>query len=100
MIRETDIEAYFTRQAFLHLNAEVYKLVSPGRVGFPDRGLYWKGKRGKRQHCLVELKRPGVKNPRERQRVEHDRLEAKGAQVFVCNTKEGVDKLMEELRTW
>ncbi len=100
MIRETDIENYLCHQARGRLTALVYKTVAVGVVGFPDRALYWIGRRGHPQHCLVELKAPSVKRPEARQRVEHGRLREKGAQVFVVNSKAGVDALLEELATW
>lgn len=99
MIRETDIENYLCGETARRLGGMAYKTVSPGRVGFPDRLLCWRGRRRKKQNCLVELKRPGEK-PTRRQLIEHDRLRELGQDVFAIETKAEVDALMNELETW
>lgn len=64
----------------------VYKFVSPGNAGVPDRLYVRCGK-----VIFVEWKRPS-KNPkaRARQESQHNRLRRAGVEVYLCNTDDPV----------
>jgi hypothetical protein len=78
MIRESAIEAFFVRTART-LGCLVYKLHERGA---PDRLLITPDNRA----AFVELKRPGAK-PRAEQEYEHERLRARGLEVYVVDSK-------------
>jgi hypothetical protein len=95
-IRETDVENYLVKRAQDVLDAEVYKTVAVGRIGYPDRTILWRRRSGKPGHKLVELKRKG-KKASPRQRIEHRRLRRVGQIVPVIDTKAKVDRLIKKL---
>lgn len=88
MILESDIEKYLVKK--FGSIGKVFKWVSPGIKGVPDRIIFLPG--GK--ILLVELKRPKSK-PRATQIIIHKMLARLGTKVWVVDSKEGVDKLYE-----
>ena len=68
------------------------KLAYEGRRGAPDRLIL-----GHRCFALIELKAPGQK-PRREQLREIEILKAGGVPVFVCDSKESVDEVFDDLR--
>ena len=68
------------------------KLTSPGNSGVPDRLCLLSG--GK--VIFVELKAPG-KKPRPLQERQIQKIRELGFRVEVIDSKEGIEKLMEEL---
>lgn len=90
MIRENSIERYFVRRVRA-IHGLPLKFKSPGRANVPDRVVLF----NTGWVDFVELKRPGAK-PRPGQRREHARLRALGFDVFVIDTKEGVDRYVKE----
>lgn len=87
---ESEIENYFRTKAekngFLCL-----KFISPGTNGVPDRILIGHG-----HTVFVELKAPG-KEQRILQKKISKMMEYHGARVFVIDTKEKTDLLLQEL---
>lgn len=92
MDTERDIEARLARKV-REAGGEAYKFVSPGRSGVPDRLCVFPGG----SVCFVELKAPGRK-PTVGQKAQIRRLRALGCQVYVVDSKEGVDQLLEVYR--
>jgi hypothetical protein len=78
MIRESAIERRFVKLA-KELGCLVYKLHERGA---PDRLVITPDNKV----AFVELKRPNAK-PRPEQRYEHERLRARGLDVYVVDTK-------------
>ena len=68
------------------------KFTSPARDGVPDRVVVTPV-----GTVFVELKRPGER-PRRNQRVMHDRMRRAGAEVYVIDSFEGADALVDQLR--
>lgn len=91
-MREVAVEFYLVQRA-REIGWIPYKFVSPGRAGVTDRLLA--GSRGR--IVWVEIKAPG-EIPGKGQLREHDKLRALGHDVRVIDSKEGVDKLIEELK--
>lgn len=91
-IRENPIERYLLAQcrarAFLCL-----KFTSPSRGGIPDRVVVTSGAHGT---VFVEVKRPG-ESPDPRQHATHAKMRRYGAQVFVVDSHESIDRLMQHL---
>lgn len=75
------------------LGGVAYKWTSPSNPGVPDRLVLYQG-----NVWLVELKAPGQK-PRKRQLVEFERLYRLGFDVIVIDSYEGVDRLVEDMRS-
>lgn len=93
-MRESTIERYLCGQVRAVLHGIAYKFKSPGRKNVPDRIVCLPGGR---QH-FVETKAPGKKaNPG--QAREHARLFGLGFSVMVLDTKEKVDRFIEQRRT-
>lgn len=90
-MRELTVEAYLI-ECVKAAGGEVRKVKWAGRRHAPDRLVMLKGK-----HPLVELKRPG-KDAEPGQRREHVRLRRAGFEVWVTDTKEGVDTFMRSYR--
>ena len=84
-MRESTIEAYL-RDRVKELGGKAYKFVSPGNDGVPDRLVCLPGGRV----VFVELKAPG-KTPTRLQLLQHAELGKRGFDVFVIDSKQGVD---------
>lgn len=88
-MRENVIECYL-RDKVKTMGGKAYKFVSPGTSGVPDRLVCIPG-----GHILfVELKAPG-KKPTALQIVQHEFLRRLGNQVWMIDSKDGVDKFMD-----
>ena len=78
------------------LGGEVRKVTWLGRKSAPDRLLLLNGR-----HPLVEVKRPPHNGRREEPRPdqlrEHEKLRRAGFEVYVIDTKEGVDTLLASI---
>lgn len=70
------------------------KLVSPGYDGMPDRMVLLKGGR----MGFVEVKAPGEK-PRPLQRARHRMLRKLGFKVYVLDSPEQIEEIIDEIRT-
>ena len=90
MGKEAIIEKYLKTQAVKN-DFLCYKFVSPSNDGVPDRILIGNG-----LTFFVELKAPGEK-PRKLQERVFAKMQKHGAIVYVIDSKEGVDKLFEEI---
>lgn len=88
---ESEIEKYLVRKV-KQTGGLCYKWTSPGIIGVPDR-IVLKNKK----IIFVELKRKGAR-PRPSQLVQIGKIENQGFEVRVIDSKEKVDKLIEELR--
>lgn len=85
---ENDVETYLYNQAKKH-DILCYKFTAPSTRGVPDRILIGNGKT-----IFLELKRPGEK-PRKLQFAIHNRMREHGATVFVADTKELVNDIID-----
>lgn len=89
MTPEGKIQAY-ARAEFEGLGALVRKLRYEGRNGCPDLlvllpgGVVW----------FVEVKKDGATGPDPHQAREHERMQKRGANVFVVGSKSQVDSLI------
>jgi hypothetical protein len=90
-VREKDVETYLISQSKRRLGASCDKFNSGTRAK-PDRILLWLPK----NICFVECKAPG-KTWTKPQGRERDRLRAKGHQCELVDSKEAVDKLLDNL---
>ena len=88
---EKDVEAHLV-EGVKRLGGAAYKFTSPGRRNVPDRVCVLPGG----ILFFVELKAPGEK-PTAGQAREHKRLRDRGQLVFVCDTIEAVDELLETM---
>lgn len=84
-MRERDIETYLRNQV-KPLNGLAYKWTSPGNAGVPDRIVIFPGGIVE----FVELKAP-KKVPTPKQELQHRRIRERGKEVWVIDSKEGVD---------
>lgn len=84
-MREKAVEEYLRNQ-IKALGGKAYKFVSPGNAGVPDRLVCLPGSRV----VFVELKAPG-KKPTALQKKKQAELAKLGQQVFVVDSKAGVD---------
>jgi hypothetical protein len=89
---EKDIEHYFKHQLERY-GAKVWKFVSPGRRGVPDRLILLPGGRVR----FAELKAPG-KKPRPLQEAVFRSMKALGHEVPVIDSKADVDALIDQWR--
>lgn len=87
-MRERDVERHLTK-AVRAAGGLALKFTSPARRNVPDRVVVLNG----RTH-FVELKRPGER-PTTAQEREHDRISDAGGTVWVVDSVEGADKLVE-----
>ena len=87
---EKQIESYFIAQC-KKLGILQYKFTSPSCRSVPDRLLIHKGKT-----VYIEFKATG-KTPTEKQLAEHYKIRAKGAEVYVIDSKELVDSMLESV---
>lgn len=88
---EKSVERRF-RQACRRRGAMVYKFVSPGRRGVPDRIVVMPGG----ESVYVELKREG-EEPTPLQWEEIRKLRTQGARVYVAAGRDEVDAVVLEL---
>ncbi len=91
MIKERDVERYFKAQ-LERRGALVFKFVSPGQAGVPDRVVLLPGGRV----VFAEMKAPGEK-PRPLQRAVFSRMARAGHPVYIIDSREAVKKFMEEV---
>jgi hypothetical protein len=87
---EKNIEQHLVRKA-RETGGKAYKFVSPGNAGVPDRLLIFPS--GK--VIFVELKAPG-KVPTNLQKAKHRELEKLKQRVFVIDSKEKVDTVLQQ----
>ena len=85
---ERDIEAYLVKRV-KDLNGIAYKFTSPQRRSVPDRMVIL----NRIPAFFIETKATGCKAT-ESQLREHAKLEALGKHVYVCDSKEAVDKVL------
>ena len=86
---EKDIENYLVREAKKR-GALAYKFTAPGRRSVPDRIILARGRT-----IFVEVKRPGGQ-PTPLQLQEHDKLRAQGFNVHLVDTRQEVDRVLDE----
>lgn len=89
---EKTIESYLRKQV-KESGGFALKLVCPGWTGVPDRLILMPGARV----FFAETKDAGRK-PKPRQRYVHGRLRGLGFTVFVPDSREAVDQMMERIR--
>ena len=87
---EKNIEQYLARKV-RETGGKAYKFVSPGNAGVPDRLVIFPS--GK--VIFVELKAPG-KVPTNLQKAKHRELEKLKQRVFVIDSKEKVDTVLQQ----
>ena len=90
-MRENTIEQNLIKQV-KKLGGMALKFVSPGTTGVPDRIVILPGG----IIFFAELKRPGGA-PRKRQGLMIRRLKELGAAAFVIDSKEKVEKVLQEI---
>lgn len=88
---EKEIERYLVNRV-KKFGGRAYKFISPGNAGVPDRLVCLPGGRV----VLAELKAPG-KKPRLLQQSVIAQLRKLGVQVYVIDSREGVDQMLEEV---
>ena len=86
---EKDIEDYLVRECRKR-GALAYKFTAPGRRSVPDRIILTRGRT-----LFVEVKRPGGR-PTPLQLQEHDKLRAQGFRVYLADTRQEVDRVLDE----
>ena len=92
-MREREIENYL-RLGVKKLRGIAFKFISPGNAGVPDRIVIMpKGK-----IYFVELKKPGG-GTSPLQELQIDRLTDLGHSVYVIDSKEGVDRFLDEIHS-
>lgn len=87
-MKEKDVETYL-RNRTKAAGGRAYKWVSPGNVGVPDRIVLLPGGR----IIFVETKATGQK-PRANQLHVHEELRALGFNVYVADSRQGVDDIL------
>lgn len=92
-MREREIEEYL-RIGAKRLGGIAFKFTSPGNAGVPDRLIVMPGNR----IYFVELKRPGGKTS-QMQKMQINRLKDLGCKAFVIDSKEGVDKFLNDIQS-
>ena len=92
-MREREIEEHL-RLGVKRLGGIAFKFTSPGNAGVPDRLIVLPGNR----IYFVELKRPGGE-ARPLQKMQIGRLRDLGCKVFVIDSKEGVDKFLNDIQS-
>lgn len=88
-MRERAIENYLVKQV-KKINGLCFKFVSPGNAGVPDRIVIKSGKL-----IFIELKAPG-KKVRPLQRLQIDKLIKHEQTVYVADSKEMIDLILEQ----
>lgn len=89
---EARVEKYL-RDEVKKIGGLAYKFVSPGNSGVPDRIIFLPGGR----LYLVELKRPGRTKLDSLQRAQQIRLENRGFECKVINSKAAVDEFIRSV---
>jgi len=89
-VRESEVEDYLVK-CVKKLRGEVRKVKWIGRRGAPDRFVMVCG-----LNFFVELKAPG-KKPSEQQRREIESLKSRDVAVYVVDSTEGVDRLIDTI---
>lgn len=92
-MREARVEKRLVDKVGCDLGGLVWKWVSPGRDGVPDRVVLLPGGRV----VFVELKAPGEK-PRPKQKYVMELMRALGMDVRVIDSIEAVHAFVEEMR--
>lgn len=92
-MREREIEEHL-RLGVKRLEGAAFKFKSPGNAGVPDRLIVLPGNR----IYFIELKRPGGE-ARPLQKMQIGRLRDLGCKVFVIDSKEGVDKFLNDIQS-
>ena len=88
---EKDVEQHLRKKVKSELRGMALKFVSPGFAGVPDRIVLLPGGRV----VFVETKAPGKKLRRLQEYV-RDLIRGLGFRVLKIDTKDGVDKFIEE----
>ena len=92
-MREKKIEEKLTKM--VHQRGGLApKFTSPGFDGMPDRIVLMPGGR----MAFVEVKRPGEK-PRPLQKARHRMLRRLGFKVYVLDSVEKIERIIDEIRT-
>lgn len=89
-MKESEIEKYLRRKV-KEIGGKAYKFISPGNSGVPDRLVCLP----KGRVYFVELKASG-KSPRPLQLLQIKRLRELGFSVYAIDSKEKIDRLIEE----
>ena len=89
---ESEIEKYLVKK-IKDLGGKAYKFISPGNSGVPDRLVLLPGR-----IFFVELKAPG-KEPRPLQVMQINKIKKLGQTVYVVDSKQKVDDLLNEIYT-
>jgi len=90
-LKEKDIERYLVNEV-KKIKGIAYKFTSPGRRSVPDRILLIH----KHPALFVECKRPGGRlTPNQKREIE--RIKLKGFTVYVVDSIQSVDNLIEQL---
>ncbi|MBF4806038.1 MAG: VRR-NUC domain-containing protein [Pseudoleptotrichia goodfellowii] len=89
---EIEIEKYLVKK-IKGLGGKAYKFISPGNSGVPDRLVLLPGK-----IFFVELKALG-KEPRPLQVMQINKIKKLGQVVYVIDSKQKVDDLLNEIYT-
>ena len=88
-LSEKSVESYL-RIKVRQMGGKAYKFVSPGNAGVPDRLVVIPGC----EMFFVELKATGGKTtPLQSQKIAE--LERLGQMVFIVDSKEGVDEILQ-----
>ena len=88
-MREKEIENHLVRKV-KKLGGLCFKFISPGNAGVPDRIVIKNGKL-----VFIELKAPG-KEVRALQRLQIDKLLKHEQTVYVADSKEKIDLILEQ----
>lgn len=94
MRSEANLQKYLLQQARYH-NVYGRKMTTPGRRGFPDVMLAYRGR-----VVFVEIKSPtGRGKLSELQALEIDRMERAGLKVQIVTSKKEADEVIREITT-
>ncbi len=88
---ESDIEKQLVRH-IEQMGGKALKFISPGMAGVPDRCVFLNG-----QTYFVELKAPGRKL-RPLQEYRKKQLEDLGFKVFVVDSLDGLEEMLDAIR--
>lgn len=91
---EKTVEEYLVKKV-KEIGGIAYKFTSPGNAGVPDRIVILPGGR----IHFIETKRPKGGVTKKRQKMQHDRIKIRGANVRQVYTKEEVDAFIKEVST-